>query len=735
MPGADDEESSPPRPHHLGGGNDKEEDGESRQRKKRKTATSVQYKETDDDEEQAEQTEDNRKWLRQQQKKKQRMLQAREFVATATTKNNNNNVPPHHPVGGANPVVPPPLVAYTHPHGHIAPRPTVSNIPPGNPRPTLPNPIHNPHVNPGTAGGRRDMPRPSEPLQKALPLVVATNDNALPPPPNVSASTDNRQIKVQIQTLQKKKNRYTVKVNFFDNTTAASTNMGISAEIIEAVCQEGGGFLKGSWIGFYNPKVLDIKTIEFFLAIPAFDVTRLCVLPAEEVGKQWWKRVIELVCKRSQEPMVCFPSIRHACAALVLEPPQVQRACHTYGTQEQYDFRGYMLRYKIKSTAYVYGSHEPDFRQVQESTAERIARWKVLMTENSKSAGGTKTPAPTVKTTPAPTSKNAGGTKTPTPTVKTTPAPTSKNAGGTKALTPIAAKTTPAPIPVPVPIKAPERPKAVYRESEDTDTDESWSRSVSKKKKKKEKKKKPASSPAPTRAQPPKQKKKEKDAWKESGATKNYERDATYSVAVSNAVAKWKESQIMNQQKKPKEPIESLQECEEWMGSEDAEYVEPEMIPRAAEPQRIPRAAEPYMIPKAAEQQKIPRAAEPLMILREIPRRHVPILPIQRPGSPRRDNILTETLGLFSNAFTERPERHPNRKCIFCQDTPAEIVFEPCGHSVVCKKCATWACSKYCPKCNADIATRKLGITIFRDVKVDLTCRPQTFSPYQFMDL
>ena len=714
-PGTDGEEPSPPPPHYLEGGNNKEEEAEVRRQKKRRTtAAPVRYKETDEEEEKVEQeeeAEDNRKWLRQQQKKKQRMLQARALGAMTPHNNNNNNnnnnksagdeaihvgpshprhqKPSHHPVGVANPVVSPPSVAYNHPYNYVNLRPTVPNIPYGNP-------------GAGTAGGGHNTPRPSEPLQKVPPLVTATIDNALVPPTKVSASTtanvlpvptlSNREI--QVQTLHKKKLKFKVKVKLLDNTIAAAHNMGISDQIIEAVCREGGGFLKGSWICFHDPKALHIKPREFFQAIPSFDVSSLIPLPTEEVGKQWWKRVIELVCKQSQQPLVCFPSIRHACAALVLDPLQVQRACHTYGTHEQYDFRAYMLRYKIKSTAYVYGSHEDDFRQVQESPVERIARWNILMAEKSKSAGGTEAPTPIAMREPA---------------------------------------SAPSPMPIPIPIPTPEGPKVVNLESEETDTDESWSQSAATKKEKKR-----ASSPAQ-----PEQTKKEEDVWKESGATKKGDRDKLNTVALSKAIAKRKESQ-MNVRKTPEEPEESPQECGEWTGMEDEKAAKPKMLSRAAEPAMVPRAAEPEVIPRTAElvtiprpakPEMIPRTAEPEMFVREPLRRLIPIGPIQRLGSPRRDDILTATLGLFSDAFTQRPERHPNRKCIFCQDSPAEIIFEPCGHSVVCKKCATWACWKYCPKCHAGIVTRKLGKSIFRNVKLDLTRRPQTFSPYQFMDL
>jgi hypothetical protein len=680
-PEADDTEDEPsPPPRRLEGGNDKEKEAEVRRRKKRRTtATPVVYKETDDEEEEQveEEEEDNRKWLRQQQKKKQRMLQYRALVAMSTvparkpheSNNNNNNEstddeachvepsqhprhhkPPHHPVRVANPVVSPPSVAYKHKD-----------------MPNVPNPMNN------NAG---------EPLQKPPPLVAATANHFAPPGP---AKVSNREI--QVQTLNKKKQKYKVKVKLLDNPIAASRNMGISVQIIESVCREGGGFLKGSWICFHNPKALDIKPREFFQAIPGFDVSFLSPLPVEEVGKQWWKRVIELVCKQSQKPVVCFPSIRHACAALGLEPLQVQRACHTYGTQEQYDFRAYMLRYKIKSTAYVYGSHDPDFRQMKESHVERMTRWKRLMAENRTSAEGTKIPTPTPKTAPRS-------------------------------------------------VPAPKRPKAVNRESDDTDTDESWSQTAAKKKEKKKKQ-----VPSQTRPVP---KKKKEDAWEEGGATKNNERDELDPVAMS--IAFWNDAQ-MKKQKKLEESRESPQECGDWTGIEDPKAAAPEMISRTAETEKgnkEKKAEKPseslqewtsIRDAEASEPEMIPRAVEPEMIPREPPRRLIPIGHLQRPGSPRRDYILTETLGLFSNAFTERPDRNPNRKCIFCQDTPSEIIFEPCGHSVVCKKCATWACSKYCPKCRADILTRKLGTSIDRDVKLDLARRPQTFSPYQFMDL
>jgi hypothetical protein len=115
----------------------------------------------------------------------------------------------------------------------------------------------------------------------------------------------------------------------------------------------------------------------------------------------------------------------------------------------------------------------------------------------------------------------------------------------------------------------------------------------------------------------------------------------------------------------------------------------------------------------------------------------------KRPQSPPRETIrneiLNETMGLFSETFDPSPQvpfqERNVRLCIFCQETPSEVIFEPCGHSLVCQRCSTWLCKKFCPRCRMDISKRKKSAPVFRGIALDLAVTPLTFSPYSFMDI
>jgi hypothetical protein len=80
------------------------------------------------------------------------------------------------------------------------------------------------------------------------------------------------------------------------------------------------------------------------------------------------------------------------------------------------------------------------------------------------------------------------------------------------------------------------------------------------------------------------------------------------------------------------------------------------------------------------------------------------------------------------------PNETVERLCIFCQEQNAGIIFEPCGHCVICEVCASWACRHFCPRCRTLISKRRRSTSLFRGVKLDLALKPKTFSAYSFMD-
>ena len=64
--------------------------------------------------------------------------------------------------------------------------------------------------------------------------------------------------------------------------------------------------------------------------------------------------------------------------------------------------------------------------------------------------------------------------------------------------------------------------------------------------------------------------------------------------------------------------------------------------------------------------------------------------------------------------------------CIFCQDKKANIVFEPCRHSVLCEGCFTKGnCRKFCPVCRTTLQSTS------KPEKIKLV-RPRVFSAYAF---
>ena len=191
-----------------------------------------------------------------------------------------------------------------------------------------------------------------------------------------SRQTGPRKVEMQYLARSRKVKRYR-----FDNIASASRKTGVSAELLQGVCDDGGGFLGGSWFSFYiSGDEVPKKPKEFFQP-HKFDVSKLKPLPGHPRTGRWWKKLIELVCRKTETTLVAFPSTQYAAAALGLRTQQVRRACNSYGTGQQYDFDSYMLRFsKNVPSAYVYGSFYQDFQNVSESHERRMTRWSELMT-------------------------------------------------------------------------------------------------------------------------------------------------------------------------------------------------------------------------------------------------------------------------------------------------------------------------------------------------------------------
>jgi hypothetical protein len=181
--------------------------------------------------------------------------------------------------------------------------------------------------------------------------------------------------KVDMQYLAKSGAK--VKRFHFDNVASVSRKTGINDHLIEGVCDDGGGFLSGSWFCYYqhnSPR----KQKDCFHPI-TFDVSKLKPLNGEFMIGRWWNRVIELICKKTEKVLLSFPSTEYAAAALGKRVHQVRRACNSYATGQQYDFDSYMLRFRKESSAYVFGSSAQDFEKIIETHEQRMERWRNLL--------------------------------------------------------------------------------------------------------------------------------------------------------------------------------------------------------------------------------------------------------------------------------------------------------------------------------------------------------------------
>ena len=353
--------------------------------------------------------------------------------------------------------------------------------------------------------------------------------------PSVTNTGDIDKTRIEMHFLHKGKK---IKMKLFANDKSAIQETGISYELVAAVCDEGGGFLGGNWFQFernnksaatrdrkMNATSAQLRTKEFFQGGVTFDMSQLRPLEGKDMSsRQWWKRVIELVCKRTGHTPVCFPSVRAAAAALGTSADQVVRACNTYATAEQYSFINFYLRYKMDSTARLYGSSKSDFRD-QESFGEAADK-------------NLKTTAPKVLT---------------------------------------------------------------------------------------------------------------------SSKLLKHRRHHQFETT----------KEVFYQELDPNSPIvvEAVQVFNDRAQNGSA--------------------------------------------------------------SPRSNDLLQD-------AATE--DGGLERLCVFCQDNPSEIIFEPCGHSVICENCASWACRLFCPRCRTRISKRRRTTSLFRGVKLDLGVKPRTFSAYSFMD-
>lgn len=181
--------------------------------------------------------------------------------------------------------------------------------------------------------------------------------------------------KVDMQYLAK--SGVKVKRFHFDNVASASRKTGVNAHLIEGVCDDGGGFLGGSWFCYYqhnSPR----KQKDCFRPI-TFDVSKLKPLNGEFIIGRWWNRVIELICKKTEKVLLSFPSTEYAAVALGKRAHQVRRACNSYATGQQYDFDSHMLRFRKESSVYVFGSSPQDFEEIIETHEQRMERWRNLL--------------------------------------------------------------------------------------------------------------------------------------------------------------------------------------------------------------------------------------------------------------------------------------------------------------------------------------------------------------------
>jgi hypothetical protein len=353
--------------------------------------------------------------------------------------------------------------------------------------------------------------------------------------------------KVAMQYLSKKKK---VKQYYFDNVASASRKIGVHDHLLEGVCQDGGGFIGGSWFCYHDERDSAKKSKGFFRP-QVFDVSKLKRLKGEYeygLGGRRWKRVIELICKKSGNALVSFPSVEYAAASLGIRMHQVKRACNSYETGQQYDFHSFMLRFTKEPSTYVYGSSTKDFEKIVESHEERMERWN-----------------------------------------------------------------------------NPTAPGIVHEETQAIETE-----------------------------------------------TLGLQPDAVI------------------------------------------DQIDPPPPPPAKRPPSPPRET----------------------VLRQKTLDDPP--PAKRPPSPR-ETVLRETLDLFGNHFEHTPRSgfdiKAARLCIFCQETSPGIIFEPCGHCIICESCANWSSRTFCPRCRCVISKRKRSTSMFRGTKLDLALKPLTFAPHTFMDI
>ena len=331
---------------------------------------------------------------------------------------------------------------------------------------------------------------------------------------------------IEMQYLSNNSNK--VKRHHFDNVASASRKTGVNSDFLLGVCNDGGGFLGGFWFS-YSPDVDLPKKNKLFFLPRRFDKSSLRPLRGKFHDNQSWDYLVELICKKTANPAVAFPSEIVAAHALGIQPHQVRRASDSFGTGQQYDFPSFMLRITKESRVYIYGSHRDDYDNKESVPTD-------IVTTHGTAHVTTHTPASNI------------------------------------------------------------------REWKDD---------------------------AATPATPGRKKTKDKKDTPDGSA---------------------KEKRVRNLRKK----------------------------------------------------------------------------------------IIGNTLSFFSESF-EEPAQLPfleeSRRCIFCQQTNAAVLFEPCGHSVVCEACATWSCKTFCPRCRMAIHVRKKSLSEFRGLKIDLGKKPMVFSAYSFMDI
>lgn len=113
----------------------------------------------------------------------------------------------------------------------------------------------------------------------------------------------------------------------------------------------------------------------------------------------------------------------------------------------------------------------------------------------------------------------------------------------------------------------------------------------------------------------------------------------------------------------------------------------------------------------------------------------IPFLAVENVAMKQQIEHLVER-NIKSDAMLTQPAMTEEEKseCILCQRLSRKIIFEPCGHILLCVRCSKWACPEFCPHCRMQILKRRqVGK---RDEEEEEDCRQiEVLSAYSFMPI